>query len=215
MLPTMPAAAVLTGAFLAHPDERLARFARTGNRAILALVAVVGAVGVLVGPGLTGRAEDAALLARWEVQAIFATMFVAGTAMLLWDVRGAMEATARNALSIALCFAIPMTALVTVGMPLANEEASTARLVRVLANTGVPGGEIAMYHTPHLWTRDMPGRLDAVRQGGSGMLRTAPLPRVVVVRSDKAGELGSELFRYELRAQVRMIGKSFDVYQLP
>jgi len=215
MLPTMPAAAVLTGAFLAHPDERLARFARMGNRAILALVAVAGAVGILAGPGLTGRAEDALLLARWEVQALFGAMFVAGTLMLLWDVRGRMEATPRNALAVAVCFAIPMTALVTVGMPLANEQASTAPLVRALANLGIPGEEIAMYFTPHLWTRDMPGRLEHVRQGGPDLLRSAPLPRVVVVRSDKAGELGGELLRYELRAHVRMIGKGFDVYQLP
>jgi len=214
MLPTMPAAAVLTGAFLARPDERLARFARVGNRAILALVAVAGAVGVLAGPGLTGRSEDAALLMRWEVQLLFSTMFVAGTAMLLWDVRGTMEATARNALAVAVCFAIPMTALVTVGMPLANEEASTARLVRALANLGVPGEKIAMHFAPHLWTRDMPERLERVRQGGSGVLRSTPLPRVVVVRSDKAGELGDGLLRYELRAHVRMIGKGFDVYEL-
>ncbi|MFA6956368.1 MAG: glycosyltransferase family 39 protein [Thermoanaerobaculia bacterium] len=215
MLPTMPAAAVLTGAFLAHPDERLAHFARIGNRAILALVAVVGAVGILAGPGLTGRAEDAVLLARWEVQALFGAMFVAGAATLIWDIRGRMEATTRNALAVAICFAIPMTALVSVGMPLANEEASTARLVRALGNLGVPGEEIAMCYTPHLWTRDMPGRLEGVRQGGTDMLRSAPLPRVVVVRADKAGELGSELLRYEPRAEVRMIGKRFDVYELP
>lgn len=215
MLPTMPAAAVLTGAFLANPDERLARFARVGNRAILALIAVVGAVGILAGPDLTGRTEDAALLMRWEVQALFGAMFVAGALALLWDVRGTMDATARNALAVALSFAIPMTALVTVGMPLANEEASTASLVRALANLGVPGEEIAMRYTPHLWTRDMPERLEHVRQGGADMLRSSPLPRVVVVRSDKAGELGPELLRYELRGNVRIIGKRFDVYQLP
>lgn len=215
MLPTMPAAAVLIAAFIANPDERLAHFARLGNRAILALVTLVGAVGFLAGPGLSARAADAALLKTWEVAALFGGLFVSGVAALLWDLRGRMEATARNALAVAGCFAIPAAILVTVVMPVANEEASTASLVRELARLGAAGDEIALYYTPNLWTRDMPARLERARQRGSDVLRSSPLPRVIVVREDKVDELGAELSRYELRARVRMIGKNFDVYQHP
>jgi 4-amino-4-deoxy-L-arabinose transferase-like glycosyltransferase len=215
MLPTMPAAAVLVASFIVRPDERLARFARAGNRAVLALVAVVGAVGITAGPSLATRPEDAALLARGELRILFAGMTVAGIATLLWDVFGRMEATSRNALAVGLCFAIPMGIVVTVCLPLANEEASTVPLVRELARLGVPGEEVAMHFTPHLWTRDMPENLDSVRQAGRDLFRTAPLPRVVVVRADKARDLGEELQQYEHRASVRMIGKRFDVYRLP
>jgi 4-amino-4-deoxy-L-arabinose transferase-like glycosyltransferase len=215
MLPTMPAAAVLIGAFVARPDERLARFARTGNRAILALIAVAGAVGITAAPGLTDRPEDAALLASREVQTLFAAMLVAGLAALMWDLRGRMEPTARNALALAFAFAAPMAVVVTLCMPLANEEASTAPLVRELARLDLPGEEIAMHYAPHLWTRDMPPRLEKVRHAGRDLLRSGALPRAVVVRADKAAELGEDLSRYELRASVRMIGKRFDVYELP
>lgn len=215
MLPTMPAAAVLIGAFLSRPDERLARFVRSGNRAILALIAVAGAIGITSGPGLAERPEDAALLVRWEVQALFTVMLLAGLIALLWDLRGGMEPTARNTISLALAFAAPMAVVVTVCMPLANEQASTAPLVRELAKLDVPGEEIAMHYAPHLWTRDMPVRLETVRHGGRDLLRSGPLPRVVVVRADKAGELGTELLRYERKATVRMIGKRFDVYERP
>ena len=206
MLPSMPAAAVLVASFIVRPDERLARFARAGNRAILALVAVVGAVGVAAGPSMATRPEDAALLARGELRILFVGMTVAGLATLLWDIFGGMEPAARNALAVALCIAIPMGIVVTVCMPLANEEASTAPLVRELARLGVPGDEIAMYYTPHLWTRDMPESLESARQTGRDRLRAAPLPRVVVVRADKARDLGAALQQYELRTSVRMIG---------
>lgn len=215
MLPTMPAVAVLVASFVVRPDERLARFARAGNRAVLALVAVVGAVGIAAGPSLATRPEDAELLARGELRILFAGMTVAGLATLLWDIFGRMEATSRNALAVALCFAIPMGIAVTVCMPLANEVTSTAPLVRELARLGVPGEEIAMHYTPHLWTRDMPSSLETVRHGGRDLLRSGPLPNVVVVRTDKAAELGGNLMEYELRASVRMIGKRFDVYQRP
>ena len=215
MLPSMPAAAVLVASFVVRPDERLARFARAGNRAVLTLVAVVGAVGIAVGPSLARRPEDAELLARGELRILFAAMTVVGLATLLWDIFGRMEATSRNALAVAVCFAIPMGIAVTVCMPLANEVASTAPLVRELTRLGVPGEEIAMHYTPHLWTRDMPSRLETVRHGGRDLLRSGPLPRVVVVRADKAAELGGNLLAYELEASVRMIGKRFDVYQRP
>lgn len=213
MLPTMPAAAVLIGAFVARPDERLARFARTGNRAILLLLAVAGAVGVTSAASLTDRPEDAALLSRWEPQTLFTMMLVASIAALVWDLRGAMESTARNALALAFAFVAPMAVVVAVCMPLANEEASTAPLVRMLSKLDVSGEEIAMYYVPHLWTRNMPARLESVRQGGGDVLRSHPTPRVVVVRADKRGELGGDLLQYELTGSVRMIGKRFDVYQ--
>ncbi|MGK2860006.1 MAG: ArnT family glycosyltransferase [Thermoanaerobaculia bacterium] len=214
MLPSMPAAAVLVASFIVRPDERLARFARAGNRAVLGLVAVVGAVGIAAAPSLATRPTDAALLARGELRVLFAAMTVAGLATLLWDIFGGMEATARNALAVALCFAIPMGIVVTVCMPLANEEASTAPLVRELVRLEVPGSEIAMHFTPHLWTRDMPEDLESVRHAGRDVLNSSPLPRVVVVRSDKARDLGESLGQYELGASVRMIGKRFDVYRL-
>jgi hypothetical protein len=126
-----------------------------------------------------------------------------------------MEPTARNALALAFAFAAPMAVVVTLCMPLANEEASTAPLVRELARLDLPGEEIAMHYAPHLWTRDMPPRLEKVRHAGRDLLRSGALPRAVVVRADKAAELGEDLSRYELRASVRMIGKRFDVYELP
>lgn len=215
MLPTMPAAAVLVGAFLARPDERLARFARVGNRAVLALLALAGAAGILAGPGLTNRPEEAALLARWEVQALFGALLLGGMIALVWDVRGRMEPTARNAIAMAVALLVPLSVLVTLCMPIANEEASTARLVRELAGLDVAGAEIATYYTPHLWARDMPERLEDVRRGGRDLLAARPLPRIVVVRSDKAPDLGPELLRYARRGEVVLIGKRFDVYELP
>jgi len=108
---------------------------------------------------------------------------------------------------------VPVLALsyaMTVLMPLANEQASTRPLVRALVAQNVPPEEIGCHVCPHLWVRGMPPALERVRLAEAGELRTAA-PRVLVTRRRDAEKL--DLRGYRKVAELRMIGKWFDVYR--
>jgi hypothetical protein len=101
-------------------------------------------------------------------------------------------------------------------MPIVNELSSDRPLIRALMRTEVPGDEIALYYAPHLWAREMPRHLFAVRYMDADGLepKFGPLPEIIATQSRHADDLGPRLAsNYVKIDEVRMIGKAFDVYR--
>jgi hypothetical protein len=69
---------------------------------------------------------------------------------------------------------------------------------------------VALYASPHLWTRDMPRELERARHVSPEEIRTLQ-PELVVTSRKKAGDL--PLAGYRKVDEFQMIGKWFDVYR--
>ena len=138
----------------------------------------------------------------------FATvLLVAGAIGFVVATRGRLL---HGAIAVGLVPVLALAYAMTVLMPLANEQASTRPLVRALIATQVPPEEIGCYVCPHLWVRDMPPSLERVRLLERDEVASMH-PRVLVTRRKDADDL--DLRGYRKVAELRMIGKWFDVYQ--
>ena len=175
---------------------------------------VAGLAGLFAAEKLVKGVEERALAAGPMGRGFFALLVLAGACAIAFELSGAEHRSARSALAVIIALFVPFAYVVTLLMPAASEYASTARLVRSLEAQGVEGREIALYFTPHLWTRDMPRGLESVRYIGANGLRTAPPPKVLVSRSDHSADLGGALAGYTKVDELRMIGKRFNVYRL-
>jgi 4-amino-4-deoxy-L-arabinose transferase-like glycosyltransferase len=209
MIAMLPAVALLVARYV---DITADVWGRRANLATLILLAVVGAAGLLVQPDQI-KGEDASLVARTDVRALFAVLLVAAIVAMVVALRGSLVTS-----TIATGF-VPIAALVYAAVflvPLANELASTRPLVRALtaerSRQNVAPEEIALYVCPHLWTRGMDPALSRTLQVDADELRVAN-PRIVVARRKDANDVGDVLARYERVGQLRMIGKWFDVYR--
>ena len=196
MITLLPAVAVLIGQFIPSDD----RWGRRACVVTLALFALIGAAGFFV--KLTG--EDAALLALPEVRGLFVVFLVAGIAGAIVAWRGRLL---HGAIAVGLVPVLALSYVMTVLMPLANEQASTRPLVRALVAQDVPPEEIGCHVCPHRWVRGMPPELERVQHIEKG----DALPRVLVTRRRDADEL--DLRGYRKTGELRMIGKWFDVYR--
>jgi 4-amino-4-deoxy-L-arabinose transferase-like glycosyltransferase len=199
MITMLPAVALLIGRLA--EDEDL-----WGKRAALLTLAITALVGV-AGFFVKLKGEDAALLTMPAVRGLFIVLIVAGAAgfVIAW----------RSRLRIALIAVglVPVFALsyvMTVLMPLANEQASTRPLVRALIGQNAPPETIGCYVCPHLWVRGMPPELARVRQLDAAEF-AANRPPVLVTRRRNAHEI--DLRGYRKVSELRMIGKWFDVYR--
>jgi len=114
--------------------------------------------------------------------------------------------------TLALGF-VPVAAFVYVAialMPLANEMATTRPLIAALAAQNVDGRDIALYTCPHLWSRDIPPRLETVRYASANSVGS---PVVIATSRKYANDIAASLAGYHRVAEVKMIGKWFDVYR--
>lgn len=207
MMALIPPVAVVIGALLEKPFGRVAHWA---NVAMLALLAVVGVAAYTIGPRFV-KPEDRELIDRPDVMMMFVVLAASAIIALLvalWK-RDAVVST----LALGL---VPLAALIYVGAfltPVANDEASSRRLVRSLAALNVPPESIACYTCPHLWSRDMPRQLERVRYVDADDLRRNPRPEVIATSRRYSKDIAFALEGYRHVAEVRMIGKWFDVYR--
>jgi hypothetical protein len=71
---------------------------------------------------------------------------------------------------------------------------------------------MALYVSPHLWTRGMDPSLSRARHVDADELRTANAS-LIVARRRNAEEVSDVLSGYRRVGELRMIGKWFDVYR--
>ncbi|HET8798130.1 MAG TPA: glycosyltransferase family 39 protein [Thermoanaerobaculia bacterium] len=210
MMTLLPAVGLLVARLVDAAEDRWSLLARRLNLAMLALFALIGLAGLLVQPSQI-KGEDGALVARADVRALFAILLVAALLAIVVSLRGRL-ASAVLATGFVAVAALSYAAVALV--PLANELASTRPLVRALAAIDVPPEEIALHVTPHLWTREMNPALGRARHVDANALQTLqPRPRVIVTRRKDAAKIAPVLQGYRRVAELRMIGKWFDVYE--
>ncbi|HYC90722.1 MAG TPA: glycosyltransferase family 39 protein [Thermoanaerobaculia bacterium] len=199
MITLLPGVAVLIARFVETSEDVW------GRRAALFTVALFGAIGV-AGFFVKIKGEDAALLTLPAVRGLFVVLIAASLAGLFFGRRSLRHAV----LAVGLVPVIALSYVMTVLMPLANEQASGRPLVRALVAQQVPAGEIGLYVCPHLWVRGMPPELAAARHYDAAELNAAS-PRLIVARRKNAHEI--DLNGYRKVDELRMIGKWFDVYR--
>jgi hypothetical protein len=141
------------------------------------------------------------------VRGLFIVLIVAGMTgfVIAWRSRLLVAL-----LAVGLVPVIALSYVMTVLMPLANEQASTRPLVRALLEQNAPPETIGCYVCPHLWVRGMPAELERVRQLDAAGFAAAR-PPVLVTRRRNAHEI--DLRGYRKAGELRMIGKWFDVYR--
>jgi 4-amino-4-deoxy-L-arabinose transferase-like glycosyltransferase len=207
MMPLIPAMALLIGRLL-DVEDGWTRWAHRSNILGLVLTVLLGGAGAAVSARYVAML-DPALAASRLVQILFLILAASALLALVLALRR------RDALSSTLLFALmqfgPLLYTATFLVPVANELASTAPLIRTLSALDVPPERIALYASPHLWIRDMPPAFARVRYAEAVDLRTLD-PAVIVTSRAHAGEITEVLSGYSRVREVRMIGKWFDVY---
>jgi 4-amino-4-deoxy-L-arabinose transferase-like glycosyltransferase len=204
MIAMLPAVALLIGRYLEGTEDR---WGRRANLVMLSLFAIIGAAGLIVQPRHL-KGDDGALIARFDVRALFAVLLVAAIVALVITLRGKLR------MSTIATGLVPVAALAYAAVflvPLGNELASTRPLVRALAQQNVAPEQIALYVCPHLWVRGMDPSLTRARQVDADELRLANA-RLIVARRKDAPAVSDVLRGYHRVGQLRMIGKWFDVY---
>lgn len=206
MIAMLPAVGLLIASYVESGDDA---WGRRANLAMLSIFAIVGMAGLLVQPHHI-KEEDGALIARYDVRALFAILLIAAiVAMVVTLRRGLVASTI--ATGFVLVATLGYAALFLV--PLANELASTRPLVRALSSErDVAPEQIALYVCPHLWTRGMDPSLSRARHVDADELRAANAT-VVVARRKDADKVSDVLRGYRRVGELRMIGKWFDVYR--
>ncbi|HUO83861.1 MAG TPA: glycosyltransferase family 39 protein [Thermoanaerobaculia bacterium] len=212
MLPAMvPASLLIAFLFDEGRTERLDRLTLIGNRLVAGFLFLLA--GALLIAGFLMKGPEVELLRHSDLRLIFTVTFAAGLIGLVAQLKWAPHPTGSSVV-LGIVAMVPLLAVVTVGMPLLNREASTQPLVEVLRGLRVEGSDIALYSTPHLWSRNMPDSFAEARVVSENALREGTRPEVIVAREKRAAQLGPELTgHYQQVARVRMIGKEFHVYR--
>ncbi len=204
MIAMLPAVALLIARFVESGDDV---WGRRANLVMLTLFAIIGIAGLIVQPRHI-KGEEAALIARLDVRALFVVLLVAALVAMVITLRGRLlTSTLATGLVPVAAFAYVAVFLV----PLANELASTRPLVRALTEHRVAPEQVALYVCPHLWVRDMDPALTRARQVDAEELRHANA-RLIVARRKDAPAVSDVLRNYHRAGQLRMNGKWFDVY---
>lgn len=205
MIVMLPAVALLIARYVEGGDDA---WGRRANLVMLSLLAIVGAAGLLVQPHHI-KEEDGALIARFDVRALFAILLVAAIVAMVITLRGHL---AMSTLATGLVLVVTLGYAAVALVPLANELASTRPLVAALVPKQVPREQIALFMCPHLWVRGMDPSLSRTRHFDAHELRTANA-RVIVTRRKDAEKIADALRGYRRTGELRMIGKWFDVYE--
>ena len=206
MIAMLPAVALLIASYVESGDDA---WGRRANLAMVSLFALIGAAGLVVQPHHI-KEEDGALIARYDVRALFAILLLAAIVAMVVTLRGQLVAST-IATGFVLVATLGYAALFLV--PLANEMASTRPLVRALSSQrDVPPEQMALYVSPHLWTRGMDPALSRARHVDADELRAANATLIVARRKD-ADQISDVLSGYRRVGELRMIGKWFDVYR--
>jgi 4-amino-4-deoxy-L-arabinose transferase-like glycosyltransferase len=209
MIALLPAMALVIARLL-EVDDRWSALARRLNLVMLALFALMGVAGLIVKPAQI-KGDDAALIARLDVRALFVVLLLGSLIAIVISLRGRLG-SAVIATGFVAVAALSYASIALV--PLANELASTRPLVRALEATRVPPQQIAMFVAPHLWVRGMRPELWSAQHVDERSLPALPeKPRVIVARRKDAQKIAPSLNGYRKVSELRMIGKWFDVYE--
>jgi 4-amino-4-deoxy-L-arabinose transferase-like glycosyltransferase len=185
-----PVALIIANAVDAAPRIRLAN--------VITLVALL--LAALASPFVNIR--DAPPLG-----AVFLVLGIASAIAIVISMRGAFASTIALGLVPIVLFAFVAITM----MPTVNALASGKPLVDTLASMHVPADQIALYYSPHLWTRDMPRDLERVHYVSPESL-AAMHPTLIVTPRKRAADITKQLAGYHVVRTVQLIGKPFDVY---
>lgn len=217
MMPAMVPLALLAGHLVAaERRDRWSRFALGGNRVTLAALVILWAAALLVLPRLAERSDEAGILQDGGVRWLFVFGAGAAAAGLAASFRGGEGgALLRSTVAVGLAMLAPLVLFVALFMTEAGVIGSSRPMVEVLARQGVPGEEIALYHCPHLWTRDMPSTLERARHiEGDDLSRPGTrLPLLIATRTSRAADLGPVLQRYAPVEHFRLRGRDHVLYR--
>lgn len=206
MIAMLPAVALVVGRFVDVDDV----WGRRANLVMLTLFALVGIAGLVVQPHQI-KGDDAALVTRFDVRALFALFLIAAMVGIVVTLRGSLRA---STIATGLVCVIALGYAGVTLVPLANEMASTRPLVRALEQQHVPPEQIALYVCPHLWVRGMEPSLWRAKHVDADELRALPAPpQVIVARRKDTDDIADVLRGYRKTGELRMIGKWFDVYR--
>ena len=192
--------AMIPPAALAIARLQESRGAKIANGAMATIFLAIGIAGLFVQrPEIT-----------LAVRPLFMILAIAALIALVITIRARLVVS-----TIAVGFvAVAALAYAAVAlMPLANELASSAPLVRALERQNVPPEQIALFVCPHLWARGMSSSLERVRYVDKEDLRMMDPPRVIVARRKDSGEIRDLLADYQRVGELQLIGKWFDVYR--
>jgi 4-amino-4-deoxy-L-arabinose transferase-like glycosyltransferase len=204
MITMLPAVALLIARYVEREDA----WGRRANLLMLALFVVIGLAGLFVQPQQL-QGDAAGLIERGDVRAMFGVLLAMSIVAMLVTLRGTLvSSTVFTGLVLVVTFGYAAVALV----PIANELASTRPLVRALEQQNVPPENVALFVTPHLWTRGMRPELAKARHVDAAELRQSQ-PELIVARRKDAGAIADVLRGYRRVAELQMIGKWFDVYR--
>ena len=181
---------------------------RLANALSIALVVVVGVAGLFASPRWI-HGPEGELLTHANVRLFFVLTVLIGIVALI----ASQRATLRNSMMVAgAAPVLMMVVLAILLMPEVNAISSTRPLADALQQLHMPPAETALYAAPYLWTRDLPAPLENVVYADLQTLRRIR-PSVIVTARAHAGEIAFALAGYRKTAQLRMIGKWFDVYR--
>jgi 4-amino-4-deoxy-L-arabinose transferase-like glycosyltransferase len=212
MMALLPPAAVLVAELVREPRPPFERLAHRLNLAMLLLFALLGVAGLTIGARFV-KGPDAALMTLPSVRGLFVTLLIAAllAAIAVWR-SGPKLLASTVAVGVVPLAMLAYAALVLT--PLANDLASTRPLVAALERQQVRGPDVALYWMPFLWTRGLPRDFEQVHYVDAAALRTSTTPPIVIATSRQhAGEIAESLRGYRKVAELRMIGKWFDVYR--
>lgn len=213
MVPAMVPISLLTARYLAaDADDSVEQWGTRLSRILVVLIGALFLFAIVLGPQYL-EAPERALLELPRVRALFWVTAAASAIGLVLQLR--LRRPVPAAVVAALVSLAPLLYATTFLIPDANEQVSSAPLVREIAKETNSGSEVGLYGAPHLWSRDLPASLQDIRYLGAGALDPGSgiRPRVIAVRRDKAPELGSGLAEYRRVGHVVLKGKEFDVYR--
>lgn len=189
------------------------RWGWRANAAMLLILAIAGAAGIVLAPRMA-RGPEAALIPIHQVQVMFGILLVGSAGALVAVMRRAEGRLLRSTLALGIVVVATLAYPATAMMGSANEIASTNALIRALRRQPVDPRDAALYFCPFLWSRDFPRDLERVRYVGPDIREASGrLPAILVTSRAHASEVGAWLPQYQKVDELRMIGKWFDVYR--
>jgi 4-amino-4-deoxy-L-arabinose transferase-like glycosyltransferase len=216
MMAAIPPAALLIGWLLSEaPDSRVASWVWRANASMLLILAAIGAAGLILTPKLLrGLGPDEPLVSAQLVRILFAILIGSSAGWLVVCSVRVRDRTMLSTLAVGITVVIALGYAASVMIGPANEIASTNALIRVLQQQGVEPEATALYSCPYLWRRDFPRELERVRYVGLDIRSgSAQWPALVATSRAHAREIAGPLRGYRKVAELRMIGKWFDVYR--
>jgi len=215
MMAAIPPAALLIGWLLSEaPDSRVASWVWRANASMLLILAAIGAAGLILTPKLLrGLGADEPLVPAQLVRILFAILIGSSVGWLVVCSVRVRDRTMLSTLAVGITVVIALGYAAAVMIGPANEIASTNALIRVLQQQHVEPEAMALYSCPWLWRRDFPRELERVRYVGPDIRSgSAQWPALVATSRAHVGEIAEPLRGYRKVAELRMIGKWFDVY---